>query len=343
MPRRDRVDRAEHEGDEHRRCDARQRPAGRCLQLLVQARDGHVHRVSPRPRCRDRRSAGANRRPAHRQRRDAARLGARPCTGAQSTSPGPRRPRRRTYHGRAARHGRAGCLPRGPVTFALDPRCTTVTTRPTSFDPSAALAAMTPDEKVALLSGRDFWSLNGVERLGVPSIVVTDGPYGLRKAKTTSSTNIADNVPATCFPTSSALAATWNPGLVEEVASAIGREAAAEGVSVVLGPGANIKRTPLCGRNFEYFSEDPLLSARLAAAWVRGIQAVGVGRLAQALRGEQPRDPPDDGRRARRRAGAARDLPRQLRGGGHRGASRGRSWPPTTGSTARTAPSTASC
>ena len=136
---------------------------------------------------------------------------------------------------------------------------------------------MTPEEKVALLTGRDLWSLNGVERLGVPSIVVTDGPYGLRKAKASAATNIADSVPATCFPTSSGLAATWNPELVEEVAAAIGREAAAEGVSVVLGPGANIKRTPLCGRNFEYFSEDPLLSGRLAAAWIRGVQSAGVG------------------------------------------------------------------
>jgi len=152
-----------------------------------------------------------------------------------------------------------------------------VTTHATPFDPSAVLAAMTLEEKVALLSGRDFWSLTGVERLGVPSIVVTDGPYGLRKAKATSSTDLADSVPATCFPTSSALAATWNPELVEQIGWAIGREAVAEGVSVVLGPGANIKRTPLCGRNFEYFSEDPLLSARLAGAWIRGVQAVGVG------------------------------------------------------------------
>ena len=150
-------------------------------------------------------------------------------------------------------------------------------TRPAPRDPSTLLAAMTLEERVSLLAGRDFWSLNGVERLGVPSIVVTDGPYGLRKTKTTGSTNIADSVPATCFPTSSALAATWSPGLVEEVAAAIGREAAAEGVSVVLGPAANIKRTPLCGRNFEYFSEDPLLSGRLAAAWIRGIQGAGVG------------------------------------------------------------------
>ncbi len=198
------------------------------------------------------------------------------CYASARSCPNPRRqPGGRTMAPRPATAATVTCARSRDV--ASDPRCTNVPTQPTPLDPAAALAAMTPEEKVALLSGRDFWSLNGVERLGVPPIVVTDGPYGLRKAKTTSSTNIADNVPATCFPTSSALAATWNPRLVEEVGSAIGREAAAEGVSVVLGPGANIKRTPLCGRNFEYFSEDPHLSARLAAAWIRGVQAVGVG------------------------------------------------------------------
>jgi len=144
-------------------------------------------------------------------------------------------------------------------------------------DVAALLDAMTLEEKAALLAGRDSWSLQGVERLGVPSIVVADGPYGLRKEKRTEDVTLVDTVPATCFPTSSALAATWNPALVEEVGAAIGREARAEGVSVVLGPGANIKRTPLGGRSFEYFSEDPLLSGRLAAAWIRGVQGTGVG------------------------------------------------------------------
>ena len=146
-----------------------------------------------------------------------------------------------------------------------------------TLDVAATLAAMTLEEKAALLAGRDAWSLEGVERLGVPSIAVADGPYGLRKERRSGDMTLVDTVPATCFPTSSALAATWNPALVEEVGAAIGREARAEGVSVVLGPGANIKRTPLGGRCFEYFSEDPLLSGRLAAAWIRGVQGTGVG------------------------------------------------------------------
>lgn len=144
-------------------------------------------------------------------------------------------------------------------------------------DVAATLSAMTLEEKAALLAGRDAWSLEGVERLGVPSITVADGPYGLRKERRSADMTLVDTVPATCFPTSSALAATWNPALVEEVGAAIGREARADGVSVVLGPGANIKRTPLGGRSFEYFSEDPLLSGRLAAAWIRGVQGTGVG------------------------------------------------------------------
>ncbi len=136
---------------------------------------------------------------------------------------------------------------------------------------------LTVAEKVSLLAGRDFWTLNGIPRIGVPPIVVTDGPYGVRKATSGSPLDIANSEPATCFPTSSALAASWDEALLEEVGAAIGREAAAAGVSVVLGPGANIKRTPLCGRNFEYYSEDPLLSGHLAAAWIRGVQGEGVG------------------------------------------------------------------
>jgi beta-glucosidase len=147
----------------------------------------------------------------------------------------------------------------------------------TALDVHATLASMTLEEKVALLTGRDYWSLYGVERLGVPSIVVADGPYGLRKERTSDAVTLGDTVAATCFPTLSALAAAWDPALVEEVATAIGTEARAQGVSVVLGPGANIKRTPLCGRNFEYFSEDPVLSSTLGAAWIRGVQEVGVG------------------------------------------------------------------
>ncbi len=131
-------------------------------------------------------------------------------------------------------------------------------------------------EQVALTAGRDLWSSQPVERLGVPSVVLTDGPHGVRMQRSTNGRELGDSVPATCFPTASALAASWNPGLVEEVGVALGEEARAQQVSVLLGPGANIKRTPVCGRNFEYFSEDPLLSSALAAAWIRGLQSTGV-------------------------------------------------------------------
>ncbi|WP_144123851.1 glycoside hydrolase family 3 C-terminal domain-containing protein [Catellatospora sichuanensis] len=139
------------------------------------------------------------------------------------------------------------------------------------------VASMTLAEKAALCAGRDFWSLHGVPRLGVPGILVSDGPYGLRKEHATEQVQLGDSVPATCFPTSVGMASTWDPELIEQVGRALGAEARAEGVSVLLGPGVNIKRTPLCGRNFEYYSEDPLLAGRMGAAWIRGVQSQGVG------------------------------------------------------------------
>lgn len=144
-------------------------------------------------------------------------------------------------------------------------------------DVAATLAALTLEEKATLLAGRDAWSLQEIERWGVPSIVVADGPHGLRRERRTGRITLTDTAPATCFPTSSALAATWSPALIEEIGAAIGREARSEGVSVVLGPVANVKRSPLSGRSFECFSEDPLLAGQLAAAWIRGMQATGVG------------------------------------------------------------------
>ncbi|HYI19801.1 MAG TPA: glycoside hydrolase family 3 C-terminal domain-containing protein [Solirubrobacteraceae bacterium] len=138
------------------------------------------------------------------------------------------------------------------------------------------LGKLTIAEKAALCVGRDFWSMQGVERLGVPSIVLTDGPHGVRRQAGGEDGGLRGSAPATCFPTGSALAATWDVALLEEVGEALGREARALGVSVLLGPGANLKRTPLCGRDFEYLSEDPLLSGELAGAWIRGVQAQGV-------------------------------------------------------------------
>ena len=148
-------------------------------------------------------------------------------------------------------------------------------TRP--FDVGAVLAALTLEEKASLLSGVDDWFTQAIDRQGlpapVPAIEVGDGPHGLRKETGVDMVW----VPATGFPTASALGASWDRELMRRVAAAIGEEARAEGVQVVLGPGVNMKRSPLCGRNFEYFSEDPLLSGELGVAYVSGLQSTGVG------------------------------------------------------------------
>jgi len=136
---------------------------------------------------------------------------------------------------------------------------------------------LTLDEKISLLAGKNFWETVAIERLGIPSIFMTDGPHGLRKARGEAITDLTDSVPATCFPTASGLASTWNPELITRVGEALGRESKANNVQVLLGPGVNIKRSPLGGRNFEYFSEDPILAGALAVAYIRGVQSQGVG------------------------------------------------------------------
>ena len=147
-----------------------------------------------------------------------------------------------------------------------------------SSNASSLLAELTLEEKASLCLGSDFWHTAPVERLGVPAVMVTDGPHGLRKqAGEADHVGISGSVPATCFPTACALASSWDPALAERIGEAIGREARGQGVAVVLGPGINIKRSPLCGRNFEYFSEDPLLSGVLGAALIDGVQSQGVG------------------------------------------------------------------
>lgn len=140
------------------------------------------------------------------------------------------------------------------------------------------LAELTLEEKAMLCTGKDFWNLHGIEHLNLPSIMVTDGPHGLRK-QSGEGDHVGLNaaVKATCFPTASGLAASWNTKLIEEMGVALGKECRAEDVSVLLGPGTNIKRNPLGGRNFEYFSEDPLLAGDMSAAWIKGVQSQGVG------------------------------------------------------------------
>lgn len=145
-------------------------------------------------------------------------------------------------------------------------------------DINILISQMTLEEKASLCSGRDFWHLKGIERLGIPSIMVTDGPHGLRKqAGSSDHVSLNDSVPATCFPTASALAATWNRDLIYQVGQALGEECREEKVGVILGPGVNIKRSPLCGRNFEYFSEDPYLSGEMAKSHINGVQSQGIG------------------------------------------------------------------
>ncbi|MDR1894233.1 MAG: beta-glucosidase [Spirochaetales bacterium] len=139
------------------------------------------------------------------------------------------------------------------------------------------ITAMTLEEKASLLSGRGFFTTKGIPRLGIPSMVLADGPHGLRKtAGAGDHLGIEGSLPATCFPTASAMANTWDPALCETLGQHLGREARAQRVSILLGPGLNMKRSPLCGRNFEYFSEDPFLAGKTAAAFIRGIQSQGV-------------------------------------------------------------------
>jgi beta-glucosidase len=157
---------------------------------------------------------------------------------------------------------------------------------------TARLAELTLEEKVALCAGSDHWHTAPVPRQGIPAVMVSDGPHGLRRERgsgamlavsdggamlAVSDGGDRTSLPATCFPTASALGSSWDPDLVRGIGRAIGVEAHAQGVAVVLGPGINIKRTPLCGRNFEYYSEDPLLAGVLGAALVEGLQSQGVG------------------------------------------------------------------
>lgn len=136
---------------------------------------------------------------------------------------------------------------------------------------------LTLEEKAALTSGTNPWSLGNVADKGLPNYTITDGPHGLRKARNTESMDVEENVPATCFPPAAGMACSWNPELVERVGEAMGEECIQEQVAVILGPGVNIKRNPLGGRCFEYWSEDPYLAGHTAVGIVKGVQSKGVG------------------------------------------------------------------
>lgn len=142
----------------------------------------------------------------------------------------------------------------------------------------AALPTLTIEEKASLTSGASFWRTKPIARAGVPDIMVTDGPHGVRKQREGGDhLGLSDSVPSTCFPPAVAMGSTWDAELLERVGVALGEESKAEGVGVLLGPGINIKRSPLGGRNFEYLSEDPLISGVLGAALVNGLQSQGIG------------------------------------------------------------------
>lgn len=150
------------------------------------------------------------------------------------------------------------------------------------FDVNETLSKMTLEEKASLISGLYFWTTKPIDRLNVPAVTMTDGPHGLRKEygadEGKGGVNIMKgSVPATCFPTAVTLASSWDVDLIKEVGVAIAEEAKNQKVSTVLGPGINIKRSPLCGRNFEYFSEDPFLTAELAKNYIDGVQSESVG------------------------------------------------------------------
>lgn len=146
------------------------------------------------------------------------------------------------------------------------------------MDVRKLVSQMTLEEKAGLCSGDDFWHTKAVERLGIPRTMVSDGPHGLRKQDDQADhLGINDSIRAVCFPTACATAASFDPDMIRRMGEAIGDSCQHERLSVVLGPAVNIKRSPLCGRNFEYFSEDPYLAGRMAAAITRGIQSRNVG------------------------------------------------------------------
>ena len=145
------------------------------------------------------------------------------------------------------------------------------------MDIENTLKQMTTEEKAALVSGTDFLYTNPIPRLGIPGLSVSDGPHGLRKASGENTKGLSDSKPATAFPTAVTTASSWNPDNTYKMGQAIGEECRYYGVHTLLGPAVNLKRNPLCGRSFEYFSEDPLLAGAMGAAEVQGVQSKGVG------------------------------------------------------------------
>ena len=148
------------------------------------------------------------------------------------------------------------------------------------------MESLTLRQKADLLTGKDFWQTRDYEELGVPVMFLSDGPHGIRKqAAAADHLGLNASLPATCFPTAATMANSWNEELGEKMGEALGEESAALGVNVLLGPGTNMKRNPRCGRNFEYFSEDPYLAGKMAASYIRGIQSNGTSACVKHFAG----------------------------------------------------------
>jgi beta-glucosidase len=151
------------------------------------------------------------------------------------------------------------------------------------------VAQLTVEEKAALCSGRDNWNSKAVERLAIPFLRMNDGPHGLRiQEGDINSLDEADSVPAVCFPAACAATSSFDRDLIFRMGEELGRECQAMGINVLLGPGLNMKRIPICGRGFEYFSEDPFMAGELGAAFVNGLQSQGVGACVKHFFRQQP-------------------------------------------------------
>ena len=137
--------------------------------------------------------------------------------------------------------------------------------------PEAILKTLTNEEKVKLLSGQNMWQTEAIPEKEIPSMFMADGPHGLRKQAPEAAGGVAKAIPATCYPSAVLMGSTWNDALIENVGEAMGNEALEQDIDMMLGPGINIKRHPYNGRNFEYFSEDPLVAGKLGAALIRGV------------------------------------------------------------------------
>lgn len=145
-------------------------------------------------------------------------------------------------------------------------------------DPKEILSQLTLEEKASLCDGADYWHMQGLERFDIPAVMLTDGPHGLRKKNyEKSGASLNNSVPSISFPTAATTAASWDPEMIKEMGVALGKKCLKEEVGVLLGPGINMKRSPLCGRNFEYFSEDPVLAGEMASGLIDGVQSMGVG------------------------------------------------------------------